>query len=567
MGAALSGRGRRRRILAVAFPDLAIDLFARRAGGKHSPDEPFVLYDRVNNALRIAHANVAARAGGLYAGQPFAEARAIIPTLRAAPHRPQADAADFEKIVYGFFRYGPHVGTPAIACVCLDVAGSAHLFGGEAGLLADLEARLARARLAAAAAIADTPAAAFAIANCVSPVTGRAPRSAFASTGGRGGRNPGWRGELVGGCSAAPSKGVGFAARISAPGGDADIIAGLPIEALGLDPDTAQTLRTLGLKTVDAVRRQPVAALTKRFGATLSRRLAAAAGDLFESVSPIAERPEYSVLQRSPSPVMTVDATLAATRGLAEKLARMLERDGVGARRFELRLFRLDNSFVIETIDFAAPARDPAAIARLFRLKFEKGDRPVDPGFGFDALRLTANRLAPIAPEQRTSLKSLVDDARRDGDIALTRLADRLGAVLGADAVAFAESCNAHAPERAVRMTPALKGAGRAQDWPAAASPDGVPWRPLFLSPAPEPVEVMALAPDGPPARFIWRRIPYRVRRATGPERMLGEWRLGQARVRDYYRVEDDAGRRFWIYREGEMGEAGAHWRLHGIFA
>jgi protein ImuB len=77
--------------------------------------------------------------------------------------------------------------------------------------------------------------------------------------------------------------------------------------------------------------------------------------------------------------------------------------------------------------------------------------------------------------------------------------------------------------------------------------------------------------PDGPPIRFRWRRVLHAVIRADGPERIAPEWwRTPEGTAtRDYYRVEDENGRRFWLYRDGLYDrETGTpRWFLHGLFA
>jgi protein ImuB len=69
--------------------------------------------------------------------------------------------------------------------------------------------------------------------------------------------------------------------------------------------------------------------------------------------------------------------------------------------------------------------------------------------------------------------------------------------------------------------------------------------------------------------RFRWRRMVREVVRAEGPERITPNWlRASDARTRDYYRVEDAEGRRYWLYRDGFYGEETApRWFLHGLFA
>lgn len=597
------GTPKSRRILAAFFPDLAINLYTNRINRstseqRHGQDfpnvlsarVPFVLHEKLSGALRIAHMNAEAAASGIYVGQPFAEARALAPRLEAAACNPVADAKAFEKIVQGFLRYGPHVGTPILGRVCVEVAGSAHLFGGEAGVLEDLKARLSRANLSATAVIADEPATAFAVAssmptrNAGSDVNSVADRAAIAGHP-RGGRNPGWRGELPKLCRsqvARPhetakgdkAKSSYFNARIISPNDSEKALTDLPVEALDIDPDTVQSLRTLGLKTIGAVRRQPRTALTRRFGAALARRLDAASGAVFESISPITEKKEYSVLIKSASSLMTIDAALETTRALAFKLCKVLESDGLGARRFILHFFRLDNSSVVQSVDLASPSRTPEALVRLFRLKFEKGEAPVDPGFGFDAFRLTADSLVPIEADQRSALVDFAEEAH-DQDIELIKLADRLSAVLGADTVRRAQPEDTHDPGRVVKMVPSVSTkkskSNRSINWPMVTSPEGVPFRPLFALPTPEPIDVIALAPDGPPARFMWRGVSYRGRRASWPERLLGDWCADpvslSAASRDYYRIEDETGRRFWLFRQGDMGASDVSWHLAGLFA
>jgi protein ImuB len=96
-------------------------------------------------------------------------------------------------------------------------------------------------------------------------------------------------------------------------------------------------------------------------------------------------------------------------------------------------------------------------------------------------------------------------------------------------------------------------------------------WRPHRLLDRPEPIGVLYATPEGMPRRFIWRRVAHDIARVEGPERIAPEWwrEPAHTRLRDYYRVEDKAGRRFWIFREGIAGDGrgGApEWYLHGLF-
>jgi protein ImuB len=99
------------------------------------------------------------------------------------------------------------------------------------------------------------------------------------------------------------------------------------------------------------------------------------------------------------------------------------------------------------------------------------------------------------------------------------------------------------------------------------------PLRPIHLFDPPQSIEVLAEVPDGPPRLFRWRRNQHEVARFEGPERIAPEWwKLPPDRqgvTRDYYRVEDVRGRRFWIFRHGLYGREREHpdWYLHGLFA
>ena len=105
----------------------------------------------------------------------------------------------------------------------------------------------------------------------------------------------------------------------------------------------------------------------------------------------------------------------------------------------------------------------------------------------------------------------------------------------------------------------------------AAPGPSPDHERPIRLLDVPDPVDVTAAVPDGPPARFRWRRVLYDVVRAEGPERIAPEWWLSieDKPTRDYFRVEDEAGRRYWLYRQGLYGveQGRPRWFMHGFFA
>jgi protein ImuB len=257
-------------------------------------------------------------------------------------------------------------------------------------------------------------------------------------------------------------------------------------------------------------------------------------------------------------PVVSLEAILAVSEGLCGLLAAQLDATGSGARRIRLSLFGVDGGVRMVELGLAQPVRDPAILLRLLRERLEVTAARFDAEFGFEALRLDALEVAPIL----TWTGELGGAARRDGS-AEAHLLDRLTARLGEERVGWLAVRDEHAPERASRWVTA--GGSLAVTPPG----DEVMRRPLLLFSHAQPIDVVAMLPDGPPARFTWRRMPHLVVRAEGPERITPNWlRAPHAHARDYFRVEDSEGRRYWLYREGLYGEVGAvRWFLHGLFA
>jgi len=234
-------------------------------------------------------------------------------------------------------------------------------------------------------------------------------------------------------------------------------------------------------------------------------------------------------------------------------------------------------------VETARPSRDSRALRRLYRERLDTLADPVDPGFGFDLVRLAVLRAEPLTPAQ-VSL-----DGRAVEEEEVAALIDRLAVRLGRERVLRFLERDTHDPARASTLVPAadppaIPYARR----PAPARAEGRP-RPLTLFDPPQPIEALAEVPDGPPLRFRWRRVVHEVARAEGPERIAPEWwrdwrPMGEgAPTRDYYRVENREGRRFWLFRAGlyERGWApgrepapgheerisdAPRWFVHGLF-
>lgn len=472
----------------------------------------------MHGARRLAAVDKAARGLGLFAGQKAADAMALVPNLVTAEAEPEADAAALTALVDWSVRFSPAVAADAPDGLFLDITGVDHLWGGEAQLVADYRARLAANGIFMRCAVADTPGAAWALAHF-----------------GRG------------------------AEIIAPPNGQADLLAYLPPAALRLEPAAAAQMERLGLRLLFQILGLPRAPLARRFGQQTLVRIDQAMGRADEAL--VFRRPPHPWFARLAffEPISALEDLQRVTADVAAKLCQRLEREGQGARRFRIAFHRVDGRALPLDVGLALAARDPARIAKLLAPKLET----LDPGFGFEVVTLEAEGVEPVSGRQ-IRLDSRAEAAVEDG---LAPLVDRLTNRLGEGRVWKTAPVESHVPELSARPAAPL-GEVSAQAWNPEAP------RPLRLFRQPEPLDgVLALTPDDPPRQFLWRKRVHRVAHAEGPERIGEEWWRGDitkvsvGHVRDYYRVEDQDGARFWVFREG-LYEAGvpARWWLHGVF-
>ncbi len=493
------------------LPHLATDRLSRNDPAGR--DSPLATIAPGGGAHRVLAVNRAARALGLRPGMTAADAQAMAPALRTVPADPAGDALLLEHWAEWAIRYTPWTCADRWADgiegggLWLDITGCAHLFGGEDKLLADLVRRVARCGFAVRAAVADTPGAAW----------------AWTRFGDR-------------------------ASPILPPNTQRAALAGLPVPALRLPPAVAATLVRLGLRVVGEVMAIPRPALAARFGPLVTARLDQALGTVDEPISPKQPPVAHRVHLAFTEPIARTEDVTVATRHLLERLAGRLERERLGVRRLELAAFRLDASAQRLVIGTSRPSRDPRHLLRLLAEPLSG----LEAGFGIEMLRLSALEVGEQSAEQAGFVgTSLSDD--------LAGLLDSLGNRLGFDRMARLVPRQSHLPERAVRRLPP-EAVPAAESWSERR-------RPVRLFARPEPVEAMAPVPDAPPLLFRWRRRTHRVARAEGPERLSAEWWRQDAQDRDYYCVEDEAGRRFWLFREGLYGGAAApRWFIHGLF-
>jgi len=518
------------------LPRLSTDRLNRDANGAWA-ERPLAAIEEIGGRAVIVAVNAAAEAAGSVPGMSLADARALCPGLTAVPRDGHADARALDRLVGWCERYTPWVANDGADGLVLDVTGCAHLMGGEAALLQDLSRRLRARGLTVRAALADTPGAARAVARC------------------------GRHGTVV------PTDGTRTA------------LADLAVEGLGIAPDVLATLSKLGLRTIGSLLPLPRASLAARFGRDLVVRLDRALGVETEPIGPRPYLPPFRERLGFAEPIGTPEDIERGLHVLLERLCRRLGGAGRGCRRLVFSARRVDGTRHDVHVGTASPVRAPDHLARLFTEKLTA----IDPGFGIDGLLLEASVTEPLAvdqvaialrdPDPAAKTPSVVAAGTPSVSPGLARLVDRLGSRLGLAQVVRLVPVESHLPDRAVRAQFACAVLPARGGWPRT------PPRPTRLLDRPEPIDAVApLGPDDPgaaPGLFRWRGRRHRVCAAQGPERLAPEWwrtddrRAWASGGRDYFRVEDETGARFWIFRTGiENGANGSvsRWYLHGLF-
>lgn len=453
---------------------------------------------------------------GLQPGLMLAEARARVPGLAVQAHDPQADAALLGKVVKLCGRYTPSVAPHPPLETILDITGCAHLHGGEEALQADLIVRIRNIGLTAQSALATTP----------------------------------------------------DAARALARFGGNDIHA-LPIAALKVESETRQALRRAGFRRIGDLAELPRAPLAARFGSDLVRLLARLLAEEDPHIVPHHSPEPIREEMRFAEPIRRTQDMLDAIEMLAARaMPRLAERDE-GARALAVRLHRSDGHIAGLLVETGAPTRDPALLLRLLQERIDNLADPLDPGFGYDSVEIAIPHAEALAQQQ----EQLEPESVPSPDIG--PLLDRLAVRHGPSGIMCFAAGDSHVPERAGILHPFHTPLHKQAGWLPILAGDP-PSRPLLLFDPPQRLQVIAAVPDGPPRQFRWRGGGYRVVRQEGPERIAPEWwrrRDGHSEnpglSRDYYRVEDDRGHRFWLFRHGlyERETGDPHWYLHGLFA
>ena len=490
-----------------------------------------------------------AREGGARAGMRLTDARALDPALVAVPADLAGDAALLERLAHWAARWSPLVEVDGADGLRLDVTGAAHLFGGEAALREDVEERFAGLALTVRSAIASTAGAAWALARYASNP------SPLEGEGGSSRRLRKGEGAFPHVTTAPSPRSASLSRPLPQGERELDLLAPLPIAALRLPPGPTHTLNRLGLKTIGALAGVPRRSLARRFREADNPldALDRALGRLPEPLTAVAVDPPPRATLRLAEPVEDPAILASALTRLAGPLAAELASRRLGARRVALVAWRVDGEVREVEAETSLPTRDAAHLVRLLAEKVGT----IDPGFGIDAFALEARWCEPLSAGQ----DALIGEPPRE--LELARLVDRLVTRLGRGRVRRPVMVESHLPERASGWVSGI--------FPSPSRRSGRAGHPQRLLDHPESIAVLYATPEGMPRRFIWRRVAHDIARVEGPERIAPEWWRASAgtRLRDYYRVEDSKGSRFWIFREGLVGDGrgGApEWFVHGLF-
>jgi protein ImuB len=508
-----------RRIVALWFPRLPTDRLQRRGkilkahSGSFSEVPPLAIVKKINNALCLSAVDRKAASLGLAMGQPLANARAMLPALKVVTANEPADVKLLTRIADWCGRFTPHVALDGPRGLLLDVTGATHLFGGEQAMLNKIRESLQFQGFAVRGALAGTAVAARAFAR--------------------------YRDGTV-----------------IAPGEEEKAIAPLPLEALNLGAVTTHAFRHAGLKTVGQAASRKRSEMTERFGAAMVSTLDLALGHAQKPIAPRVPLPNYWKEQNFPEPIATEEVIRSTLKSLSFALSEILEQRGEGVRRLEAVFFRTDGAVRRIAIEMGAPTREPAIIERLFRQKLDTLADPLDPGFGFDLIRLCASR----TERADSGIADLDGGLNEKTEIGF--LIDRLAARFGGRRILLFQPNDTHIPEAAWVTMPAQHAQPSKLPWKKIRRTRDAPRRPLRFFARPEPVDFAAMS------HLRWRRAQHSAVQCEGPERIAMEWwrHPSPELARDYFRMEDTEGRRYWLYSAARDGMA-PQWFLHGVFA
>ncbi|WP_317130918.1 Y-family DNA polymerase [Pedobacter frigoris] len=472
---------------------------------------PFVFAASVHNRVVVTAANSLAEAQGAFKGMALADAKAIAKSLEVVPHIEGQEEKLLIALGEWCIRYSPQVAVDLPDGLILDISGCAHLWGGERGYLKEMLTRLISKGYHVRGALADTVGAAWAIAH------------------------------------------LGKVKPIIEPGGQAEALLDLPPAALRLEPLVLDRLHKLGFYTIRSFISTQRSALRRRFGQDFLLRIDQALGYEDEPLTLL--QPAESYLERLPclEPIRTRTGIGIAIKTLLECLCERLYKDGKGILVAILKCYRLDGEIIQIQIGSSRASSHVARLYQLFELKIEL----IRPKLGIELFMLEAHKVGDTDSEQEYLWQP---EGCGLADKSLSALLDTLANKIGADKIHRYLPQERHWPEKSLKLASSLK------EPPATSWREDRP-RPSLLLPKPVSIHVSSILPDNPPMFFIYKGVRHVVKKADDAERIERPWWEDKGQHRDYYVVEDEEGRRYWIFRSGHYHDERSGWYLHGFFS
>jgi protein ImuB len=496
------------RYVSIWFRHLMTDWFALKR--LELKDVPFVLANKDRGRLVITATNRLAELQGIKAGMTVADAKAVVCELQVIDDIPSQNIKLLKALGYWCIRYTPIIAIDEPNGLILDISGCAHLWGGERAYLKEVVTRLRSKGYDVRAAMADTIGTAWAIAR------------------------------------------FGKVAPIIESGDQTSLLA-LPSAALRLEPIVLDKLHKLGLRTIGSFISMPRAALRRRFGTGLLLRLSQALGNEAEPMQLIKPVEPYQERLPSVEPIKTATGIEIAIKHLLETLCQRLGKDGKGIRTAVLTCYRIDGKIVKADIGTNRASHNTTHLYSLFELKIAI----IEPALGIELFILEAPKVDDVDPiqEKLWAANPGLDDTN------VAELLDRIAGKISVNAIRRYLPAERYWPERSIKPAISLK------EQATTAWRSDHP-RPTHLLPHPESIEVTAPIPDYPPLLFRYKGRVHQIKKADGPERIEREWWIENGEHRDYYNVEDEDGKRYWLFRSGHYtGDKANRWFIHGYFA
>ena len=496
-----------RRFVSIWFRHLTTDWFTLRQ--PHLLQLPFVLCTPSHGRMVVTAANAIAQANGINKEMVLADARAIMPALQVFDDQPDLIDRLLRRLAEWCIRFTPCVAVDSPDGLMFDATGCSHLWGGDYAYLSAIVKKLSARGYDVRLAIADTPGVAWAVA--------------------RYGEEP----------------------LVIPTGMHIEALLPLPPVALRLEHETVDRLHKLGLHRICQFIGMQRATLRRRFGPHFLNRLDLALGREVDIIQPVQPLEPYQERLPCLDPIVTATAIEIALDRLLKTLCYRLQQEQKGLRVAVLKGYRVDGKVEQVSIGTHRPSHHVKHLFNLFEVKLPS----IDPGLGIELFVLEASRVEDHYSVQ----EKLWEGSGGLEDERLSELIDRLTGKTGVQAIRYLPDEH-YWPERSFKIASSIQ-----EKLDTSWKVDKL--RPIQLLARPERIEVTAPIPDYPPMLFQHKGKLHRIVKADGPERIEQEWWLQQGQHRDYYRVEDEEGFRYWLFRLGHYDDKKFQWFLHGFFA